>query len=93
MILRIKKNPSRASKLKRNHFSHISVTEVFLEAVPTTFVLTSIWIFGYFYYHQNRNTRGLYTNLFGASFGGFTTVVFFLTYATSIMSAAFGVSR
>ena len=44
LIHGIKKNPSMASKMKMDHFSQIGVTEVFLEATPTAFVVTAIWI-------------------------------------------------
>ena len=44
LIHGIKKNPSKASKMKMDHFSQIGVTEVFLESTPTAFVMTVIWI-------------------------------------------------
>ena len=78
--------------MKMEHFSQIGVTEVFLEATPTVYVLTVIFLSAL---HSKTRTSGLYTQLYGNYDGGeYTTIVlFFLTYATSIMSAAFGISR
>ena len=94
LIINIKKNPSRASKMKMEHFSQIGVTEVFLEATPRVYVLTVIFLSA-FWRNGRTRTSGLYTQLYGNYDGGeYTTIVlFFLTYATSIMSAAFGISR
>ena len=88
--MNINKNPSRASKMKMEHFSQIGVTEVFLEATPTVYVLTVIFLSAF-----DRNVPGLSTQLYGNINGRDYTyvVLFFLTYATSIMSAAFGISR
>ena len=44
LIQNIKRNPSNAASLKMEHFSNIEVTEVFLEATPTTFVTTRLLI-------------------------------------------------
>ena len=78
--------------MKMEHFSQIGVTEVFLEATPTVYVLTVIFLSAFW----TNNTSGLRTQLFGNFYygGEYTTIVlFYLTYATSIMSAAFGISR
>ena len=77
--------------MKMEHFSQIGVTEVFLEATPTVYVLTVIFLSA-----LSRRTSGLHTQLYGNYYYGdeYTTIVlFFLTYATSIMSAALGISR
>ena len=44
LLRNIKRNPANASSLKMAHFSNIGVTEVFLEATPTTFI-TSFLLF------------------------------------------------
>ena len=77
--------------MKMEHFSQIGVTEVFLEATPTVYVLTVMFL-------STGRTRslGLSTQLFGnIDVGGDYTyfVLFSLTYATSVLSAAFGISR
>ena len=77
--------------MKMEHFSQIGVTEVFLEATPTVYVLTVIFLSAF-----EKNVPGLHTQLYGNYYyGGEYTyfVLFFLTYATSITSAAFGISR
>ena len=89
MIHGIKNNPSMASKMKIDHFSQIGVTEVFLESTPTAFVMTVIWIST-----QSRGTTSsgtLRTLLLGYNYSNYP--VFLLTYVTSILSAAFGISR
>ena len=43
---RIKESPSQASKIKINHYSNIGVIEIFLEAIPTAFLLVLISIVG-----------------------------------------------
>ena len=86
MIHGIKNNPSMASKMKMDHFSQIGVTEIFLESTPTTFVMSVIWISA-----QSGGASGLRTLLFGYNYSN--TPVFLLTYVTSILSAAFGISR
>ena len=40
LIYNIKRTPKNAASLKMTHFSNIGVTEVFLEATPTTFIST-----------------------------------------------------
>ena len=75
--------------MKMDHFSQIGVTEVFLESTPTAFVMTVIWIST-----QSRGTTSsgtLRTLLLGYNYSNYP--VFLLTYVTSILSAAFGISR
>ena len=38
LIKKIKDEPSKSSKLKRDHYAQIGVIEVFLEATPSAFV-------------------------------------------------------
>ena len=66
--------------MKMEHFSQIGVTEVFLEATPTVYVLTIIFLSAF-----DRNASGLSTQLYGNYYygGEYTTIVlFFLTFAT-----------
>ena len=44
LIKNIKRNPTNAGSLKMENFSHIGVTEVFLEATPTTFLTTVFFV-------------------------------------------------
>ena len=93
---RIKTSPSQASKIKINHFSNIGVIEIFLESVPTAFILVLISIVGL---TVESYTAGLGNVLIGASdirfFGEdlWSSTMFCTTCATSIFSAGFGMAR
>ena len=80
LIQDIKKNPANAASLKMRHFSDIGVTEVFLEATPTTFITTFLLLL-------STHQEGLHEVLIGSGF------LFHLGYLSSILSSAFGVSR
>ena len=85
LISNIKRTPANAASLKMAHFSNIGVTEVFLEATPSTFI-TTILLFSAVYENQ-----GLSVVLFGTDL--LSNVIFHVGYAASILSSAFGVSR
>ena len=93
---KIRENPSQASKLKMQHFANVGVHEVFCEAVPTTFLLIVISIVGL---TGTYETSGLGMVLIGSdSIGSFfydpvSSTLFVISCATSIFSAAFGMSR
>ena len=93
---KIREKPSQASKFKMDHFANVGVLEVFLESVPTTFLLILISIVGLT--HRNE-TSGLGMVLIGSSsIRGFgedpeSSTLFVISCATSIFSAAFGMSR
>ena len=98
VIGRIKKKPSQASKIKLDHYKNVGVIEVFLEAVPTAFILIVISYVG-IYDGGNRSTDGLGYSLIGSgyvnnySFDYWSLTLFFISCATSIFSAVFGMSR
>ena len=93
---RIKTSPSQASKIKIDHFSNIGVIEIFLESVPTAFILVLISIVGL---SGSSDTTGLGKVLIGANEIGFfgedlwSSTLFCITCATSIFSAGFGMAR
>ena len=93
---KIRKKPSQASKIKMNHFANVGVFEVFLESVPTTFLLILLSIVGLTYLDE---TSGLGYVLIGSSDIGYffddpvSATLFIISCATSIFSAAFGMSR
>ena len=93
---KIRKKPSQASKIKMNHFANVGVFEVFLESVPTTFLLILLSIVGLTYLDE---TSGLGYVLIGSSSIGYffddpvSATLFIISCATSIFSAAFGMSR
>ena len=86
LIQNIKRNPSNAASLKMEHFSNIEVTEVFLEATPTTFVTTVLLMAS-----LPPGQLQFSIVLFGSD--PTSTVLFLVGYAASILSSAFGVSR
>ena len=96
---RIKKSPSQASKIKINHFSNIGVIEIFLEAVPTAFILVLISIVGLVSVSEVDGTSGLSYVLIGAANAAYidndlwSFTLFCITCATSIFSAGFGMAR
>ena len=93
---RIKTSPSQASKIKINHFSNIGVIEIFLESVPTAFILVLISIVGL---TETSRTDGLGKVLIGSTdiryFGEdlWSSTLFCITCATSIFCAGFGMAR
>ena len=72
--------------MKMAYFSNIGVTEVFLEATPTTFMTTIL----FFSATLVKENQGLYDVLIGS---GWSKVIFYVGYVASILSSAFGVSR
>ena len=86
LIQNIKRTPANAASMKMAHFSNIGVTEVFLEATPTTFI-TTILLFSALF----SDVNGFYDVLIGSS--DQSAIIFFVGYAASILSSAFGVSR
>ena len=87
LILNIKRTPAKAASMKMAHFSNIGVLEVFLEATPTTFITTAL----FFKDKTTWRETGLHDILLGKS--EFTRILFYVGYAASILSSAFGVSR
>ena len=93
---RIKETPSHATKIKIDHFSNIGVIEVFLESVPTAFIIVLLSIAGL---SEENGTSGLGFALFGGSdiysFGRdpLSSALFCLTCITSFFSAGFGMAR
>ena len=93
---RIRKVPSDASKLNTNHYSQVGVMEIFLESVPTAFILVLLSIVGL---SGKEGTSGLCSVLIGSrslynisdDYWSFT--LFCITCATSIFSAGFGMAR
>ena len=59
---RIKISPSQAAKIKLNHFSNIGVIEIFLESVPSTFILVLLSVVGF---SNTDNSAGLCNVLIG----------------------------
>ena len=94
---RIKQSPLQASKFKINHFSNIGVIEIFLEAIPTAFILVFISIVGLL--NETDGTSGLSYVLIGAAYVDYvgndiwSFTLFCITCATSVFSAGFGMAR
>ena len=91
VMSRIKKSPSQAEKLKINHFSNIGVIEIFLESVPSAFILVLMSIVGF------TVDSGICNVLIGSerfsSNNLWSFTLFWVTCATSIFSSGFGMAR
>ena len=97
---KIRRKPSEASKIKLEHFANVGVFEVFLEAVPTTFLLILISLVGLIGVDSNVNrASSLGMVLFGSSSYQYyyndpaSFTLFVISCATTIFSAIFGMSR
>ena len=97
LIKNIHNDPSKALKLKMDHFSQVGVLEVFLEATPTAFLFLFLIISGFSNSSGVGRSGGLRQILIGSWSGGWKDVdqliLFCITCASSIFSSAFGVSR
>ena len=95
LIKKIKEEPSRSYKLQRDHYAHIGVMEVFLEATPSAFVFLILIVSTITNLQSDQN--GLLFLLFGPRNGTlwayFQMALFILSCGSSIFSSAFGVSR
>ena len=89
LIRNIMRTPENAASMKMAHFSNFGLTEVFLEATPTTFITTILLV------SSDSDETGLFeTGLYDVLIGsGWSEVIFYVGYVTSILSSAFGVSR
>ena len=95
LIKKIKEEPSKSSKLKRDHYAQIGVMEVFLEATPSTFVFM-IFIVSTLTKELGQD-EGLKLLLMGPNNGTPWAIVqlalFFISCGSSIFCSAFGVTR
>ena len=95
LIKKIKEEPSKSSKLKRDHYAHIGVMEVFLEATPSAFVFM-IFIISTLTKEPGRD-EGLRLLLMGPGDGTPWAIVqfalFCISCGSSIFCSAFGVTR
>ena len=94
LIQKIHNNPSKALKLKMDHFSQVGVLEVFLEATPTAFLFLILTISALG--PGGGVESGLEQLLVGNFYRSgdvFQFLLFCITCASSIFSSAFGVSR
>ena len=100
LIKKIKEEPSKSSKLKRDHYAQIGVMEVFLEATPSAFLFLILIVFTF----SNANAEGrdggveglkllLMGPLDGTFWGNVQLALFILSCGSSIFSSAFGVAR
>ena len=89
LIRNIKRTPANAASLKMAHFSNIGVTEVFLEATPTTFITTVLLLTAM---HPDQTNKGIRNVLIGSESNELDELLL-VGYTASILSAAFGVSR
>ena len=81
LMRKIKKNPMNAASLKMEYFRDLGVTEVFLEATPTTFITTVLFLIS-----TDLLEGGLNEVLIGS---GLSAKLFWVGYISSILSSAF----
>ena len=94
LIKKIKEEPSKSSKLKREHYAQIGVMEVFLEATPSAFVFMILIVSTF---TKGGDNEGLALLLIGPLDGAFWAnkdfALFCVSCGSSIFSSAFGVTR
>jgi len=76
--------------MKKIYESKISLHEVFLEAVPTSFIYTFLFVRAYV---GHSNDAGLDTILFGDISDLQAEVLFFITFSSSVFSASLGLAK
>ena len=80
-------HPDRTKEEKIKFEREISLTEVFLESVPTTLVMTAIIIV-----LVRQNTDADWRSIIGPN-GSTDYTLFFISYGISVFSASFGLAR
>ena len=76
----------KADMIKRFHFQNVAIVEIFTEAIPSVFILTVILV-----RESNCADRQLCFLLLG--YNTATKWIFFTSFGSSILSAAFGMAR
>ena len=93
--MKIKEEPSKSSKLKRDHYAQIGVIEVFLEATPSAFVIMILIVSTVT--KDLGQAEGLALLLIGpldGTFGAYKDFALFcVSCGSTIFSSAFGVTR
>ena len=85
IIRELWRNPRRGLAKKRKFERDVSQAEVFLEAVPTTYIMT---------YMMSRAHRGTTASIgFRGAQGSSNDILFTLSYITSIISASLGMAK
>ena len=87
IILELWRNPKRGLAKKKKFEREMTETEVFLESVPTTFVMT--YIIGRLIAKDNPKLRKALRGDVGSS----SHILFLTTYLTSIFSASLGMAK
>ena len=91
LILAIKRNPEKDGKLKRSFENLIGATEVFVEATPSVLIQIAIYL-----HVRLRGDLGSSVNAIMTPpqrFGVDGHTIFAITFATSILSASFGLAN
>ena len=86
MILAIIRDPGTGLKIRRLYDQNIGLNEIFIEAVPTTLILTYIIAFT-----RNSDSDNLDNIIFGET--DLKVGLFILTYSLSIFSACLGLAK
>ena len=87
IIFELWRNPTRGLAKKKKFEREVTETEVFLESVPTTFIMT--YIIGRLIANDNPKVRKTLRGEVGSS----SHILFLTTYLTSIFSASLGMAK
>ena len=84
VIRDILKSPGSSQERKRKHFANVAISEVYFEAIPTVFLSMLLTISSF---KDSELSKFL--------FGEFEQdkPLFYLSFATSMLSAAFGIAK
>ena len=87
VIRDIVKNPEHSAELKRYHYINVALSEVWLEATPTVFLIT-------LYELREGDTILKILAVVGGNYSNYSSVyIFILSYFSSILSSSLGCAR
>ena len=88
MIRRIREiGIEKADLMMRFHFQNVAIVEIFTEAIPSVFILTIILV------RETTCQERFDVESILLGYNQTTKWIFFTTFASSILSAAFGMAR
>ena len=91
VIRDVLRNPKGSLERKRKHFANVALSEVYLEAIPTVFL--SFMIIQYTNNLNKIENEKAWQVLRGNITSTADTLLFYITFCSSILSAAFGIAR
>ena len=91
IVIFLYRNPAKGTKLKEIFLQNIGLHEVFLEAVPTTLIITAILVINSKFSNDSSLDKILFNEDSTIVFSPETE--FYTTYITSIVSASLGLAK